>query len=147
MTKAISPLIATVVLVSFVIAIAIIVTSSFTTMTKTQVDKATKNSNCPGAILDIVSAKCNKTTNEIEIIVTNAGQIEIKNFSLITTIDGNLVVNSTTGGVTSLMPGNSGVITANLGRNGTISKIRVIAKNCPGLYVEKTNETASIASC
>jgi len=145
--KAISPLIATVILVAFVVGIGIIITSSFTTMTKTQTNLATRNANCPGAVLDIVSATCNATSNELQIVVTNAGSIKLQNFSLTATIDGKLYTNSTPAGITELSPGSSGKITADIGQNGTISKLRVNVGNCPGMFVEITNETVPIATC
>ena len=73
MKKAISPLMATIILVALTLAVSALLGSWFTSMTKTETEIIEKGAkkiiNCSNALLDIVDVICSNTSQELKISV------------------------------------------------------------------------------
>lgn len=143
--KGVSPLIATVILVGFVIAIAVIVTNSFTNVVNSQtsiVESASKA--CTGSAILITSTSA---ATSMQIAVENAGSNTLTNFTVIAKkADNSLYTNTTAAATLSIAKGSSAIITLN-DINSTsgcpLSLLRVSAGNCP-ISNEIDNSTKSI---
>ena len=144
--KAISAFIATILLVAFVIAIAVLVTGSLTTVIKSQTTATEGSSKCPGAALDIISSKATGTS--LQVAVQNVGQYVISNFTVIgKKADNSLYTNTTAAATTSIAVGSSALITLpdiNSGNGCPFSMLRVTAASCPGVSIEIDNSSRSI---
>ncbi len=144
--KAVSPLIATIILVAFVIAIAVLVTGSLTTVVKSQTTATEGSSKCPGAALDIISSKA--TTASLQVAVQNVGQYMLSNFTIIgKKADNSLYTNTTAAATTSIAVGSSALITLSDITTSTgcpFSTLRVTAASCPGVSIEIDNSSRSI---
>ncbi len=158
--KGISPLIATVIIVAVTIVAAILVTSSTTSVIKTQTETTTKTQKCPSAALELLDYRCVNTTNPtaagsaygfdtIRASITNVGSVTLSNFSIFALVDTSVYNNATPdNGATLLSPGASTTLSATTTLNGTIAKLRVMAGgDCPGVFIEITNDTKAIGSC
>lgn len=156
----ISPLIASVILIAFTIAIAIIVTGAMTSISKTQTEQATKSQKCPANILDIIQTSCTNAAGAgkgnitIRATILNNGRVDLTSFTLTAIVNGAIYTNSSpVYGSLTLKPGNITTLEAattntSLGTTGQISKLRISAGgDCPGLYIEKKNDTVSIGDC
>lgn len=144
--KAISALIATVILVAFVIAIAVIVTGSLTTVIKSQTTATESSSKCPGAALDIISSKA--TGASLQVAVQNIGQYALSNFTVTgKKNDNSLYTNTTAAATTYIGVGSSAIITLSDITSSTgcpFSTLRVSAASCPGVSIEIDNSSRSI---
>ncbi len=143
--KAVSPIIATVVLVAFVIAISVIVTNSFTNVVRTQTSVAESTSKaCTGSAVIISSTSA---TTSMQIAVENAGSRALTNFTVVAKkSDNSLYTNASAAATLSIAKGSSAIITLN-DINSTsgcpLSLLRVSAGNCP-VSNEIDNSTKSI---
>jgi flagellin-like protein len=150
MKKGISPLIATVLLIALTLVVGGLLGSWLTSMSKTQtgtIEEAAKTQiNCTSAFLDIVDVICSNSTQKLQVVITNLGDIELYGFSVLATIDNTFYQNST-GGPNSthpLSPGEQAVLTYYC--NNTeycvggrkVQSVRVTPSNCPQSYAEKT---------
>lgn len=143
--KAVSPLISTVLIVAFVIAAAVIVVSSLTSVTKQQTEVVETKESCARAALDIIAETC--SNDIITAIVQNIGTADLTNFSIFANINGQLYTNTTPeNGNVVLKPGEIVTLQANTIYNGEISVLRVSAGNCP-VSIEVTNSTTTIGTC
>ncbi len=144
-SKAISPIIATVILIAFVIAIAALVTSSLTTVIKTQTTTTETSSRaCTGAAVLITSTSA---TSSLQIAVENMGANALSNFTVVAKkSDNTLYANTTAAATLSIAKGSTSMITIN-DINSTygcpLSMLRVSAGNCP-VSIEIDNSTRSI---
>lgn len=144
--KAISPMIATVILVAFAIAIAIIVTSSLTTVIKSQTAiTETSSKSCTGAAILITSTSA--TASNFQIALENEGSTTLSNFTITAKMANNSLYTNTSAAATlSIAKGSSAIITLN-DINSTIgcplSSLRVSAGNCP-ISIEIDNATKSV---
>ena len=133
--KGISPLMASVLLIAFTLAVAVVVGSWLTSMSSQQTStvgsSVNKTVTCSKAVLDIVVIPDNYT-----VIIQNAGQISLSgNFSLscgtnITSPSSS--VDLPTGGIASL---------TSSGCRVSGNKIRVSSHVCPSVYAECTYGT------
>ena len=147
MKKALSPLMASVMLIAFTMAVAALLGTWFTSMTKTETELieegAKKQINCTSALLDIVDVKCN-SSGELKIAINNIGLNELYGFSVFAKINNTFYQNSTGGpGLTSpLDPGGQTILTyycpAVCIANATVETIRIGTSNCPQIWVEET---------
>lgn len=148
--KGLSPLIATVLLVALTLAVGALLGSWFTSMSKTQTEiigeSAKAQVNCTGALLDVVDVICSNSTQELRVVVSNLGDVELHDFSVLVRIDGTYYQNST-GGPNSthpLKPGEQEVLSyycSNVthcvgGRK--VQSVLVSPGNCPQAYSEKS---------
>ncbi len=144
--KAVSAIIATVILVAFVIAVAALVTGSFTNLIKSQtstIDISGKG--CTGAALFITASAA--SASSIQIAVENEGQNALSNFTVTAKkADGLLYTNTSAAASLSIAKGSSAIITLN-DINSTagcpLSLLRVSAGNCP-VSMEIDNSSKSI---
>jgi flagellin-like protein len=143
MGKAISPLIAVVLLIAFAITVGTIISSFLTSLTKTQTLAAEEKSMCAHGRLNIVSASC--INNTIKIMVQNTGDVDLTNFTIFAKIDNNLYTNTSPLNANAVLtPGNIVLLEAYISTNGEIARLRVSAGNCPGVFGEITNYTEEI---
>jgi len=109
-TKGISTLIATVIIIAFTIAVAVIVTGSLTSVVKSQTTATETASKCPGAALDVITTSA--TASGFQVTITNVGKYTLSNFTVTATTVGNTIFqNSTAGAALSLASGATGTIT------------------------------------
>lgn len=150
MKKALSPLMATVMLIALTLTVAALLGSWFTTMTKTQTstieESAKTQINCTSAILDIVDVTCSASEEKLKVVIHNLGDIELYDFSTYALINNTGYTNST-GGPNStnlLNPGEQYILTYFCSNatyciaNTSVSKIRVSPGNCPQAWMEKS---------
>lgn len=148
--KAISTLIATVIVVAITIVAAMIVVSSVTNVMKSQTDTTSKTQKCANAGLTFIDYKCSNET--IIVSIQNIGQTDLSNFTIFTLMGGNTTPyqnSSAQNSLTILKPGEFATLQAATGfnYNGSISKLVVSAGNCPGITHEITNDTITIGTC
>jgi len=145
-SKAVSPLIATVLIVAFTIAAAVIVVSSLTSVTKQQTEAVAAKEACARAVLNIIATSCSSDT--ITAVIQNVGSVDLTNFTIFANINGQLYTNTSPAGGNSLLTPTSGPLTlqAYTTYNGSIKTLTVMAGNCP-THIEVTNATAPIGTC
>lgn len=144
--KAVSTLIATVLLVAFVMAVAVIITNSFTNVIKTQTGAAEAESKaCAGAA--IVIADSSATASSFQMVVQNMGPSALTNFTITAKkADGTFYTNASVASTLSIGKSASSIITLadiNSTSGCPLSLLRVSAGNCP-VSNEKDNSTQSI---
>jgi len=148
--KGISPLIAAVILIAFVIAVAGIASTFFTGFTKEQKagveSKGTTVVNCADAILDLDkdTVDINTTTQSFSLVVSNTGSLDLQGLRVI-------VFNSSAAGTcipspTSVSSGETVTLTNSSCSNmpsGLVSKIQVTTTTCAGVRSELTNQSGT----
>lgn len=161
MTKGISPLIATVLLIALTLSIAGLLGSWLSTMTKTQTGGLEKSSenviNCTSAQIDIFQIKCGNTSinepNTIRVSLSNVGNTPMYDFSTFVQIGNTQYINSTGGpNITSpMIPGEQitlvyGCDPINICPDGaSISRVRVTSGNCPSQgTIDKTTSVTCV---
>lgn len=139
MTKGISPLVASVLLIAATMSIAGILAywaSNFTKMQTSQFENQTTLTRCSGGNIEIYSCNFNRTTNVFNIILRNTGQIDLTN--LVGTAiypNGTVSPQNLTGTLSS--SGSSAILSFNIVNiSSDLSKI-IITTNCPNVEVEK----------
>ncbi len=144
--KAVSPLIATVLIVAFTITAAIIVVSSLTSVTSEQTKAISTKQECARGGLFIIESGC--TSKEIIVVVQNIGTVDLSNFTVFANINNQLYTNNTPrNGNSVLSKGGLLTLYANTSLSGAIKSILVMAGNCPQVSMEITNDTKSIGTC
>lgn len=151
MSKGISPLLATVILIALTLSVAALLGSWFTSVTRMQTgiieEEAKTQINCSAANLEIVDVTCSNTTQKIQVIVTNLGNnIPLYNFSTLVTLNNTYYLNSTGGpnSTSPLNPGEQTLLTYFCSNTQyciggvKVSKVRVSPHNCPQAYAEKS---------
>ena len=150
MEKGVSPLIATVLLIALTLVIGGLLGSWLTSMSKTQTSTIEKGAeaqiNCTSALLDIVDVICSNSTQKLQVVITNLGDIELYDFSVLVTIDNTFYQNSTGGpnSTNPLNPGEQAVLTYFCSNTeyckgeAVVKSVRVTPSNCPQAYAEKT---------
>ncbi len=151
MKKGISPLLATVILIALTLAVAALLGSWFTSVTRIQTgiieeDIATQI-NCTGALLEISDVSCSNDTQRIQVTITNLGNnIELYNFSTLVTLNDTFYLNGTGGpnSTNPLNPGEQAILdyfcsnTQYCIDDVAVTRVRVSSHNCPQSYAEKT---------
>lgn len=145
-SKAVSPLIATVLIVAFTIVIAIIVTSSLTGVTKTQSEVISARQSCARGGLYIIDTIC--SSDVINVVIQNIGEVDLTNFSMFANINTQLYTNNSPVNSNSVLS-KGGLLTlqAYTAYNGSIKELTVVAGNCPQVFKEVTNDTKAIGTC
>jgi len=145
--KAISPLMATVLLLALTLAVGGILGSWFVSMSRTEMGtvekKMTEQINCTGA-LDIVDVICDAATDKLEVTVHNiAIDVNLYDFSTFVLINNTAYTNSTGGpnSTSPLDPGQQIILSYGCSDtdcpvNATVSKVRVSPGNCPKAWIE-----------
>lgn len=144
-SKAVSTIIASVILIAFVIAVAALVTSSLTTVIKTQTTTIETSSRaCTGAAILITATAA---TSSLQIAVENIGPNTLTNFTVVAKkADNSLYTNATAAATLSIAKSASAIITVNdiNSTNGCpLSELIISAGNCPTSF-KKDNSTTSI---
>jgi flagellin-like protein len=146
MKKGLSPLIATVMLIAITLGVSALLGSWFTSITKTQTEIieeiATKQINCTGALLSIVDIVCSSTDQQLRVAISNLGDIEMYNFSILAKVNNTFYDNKTGGpSITDpLNPGEQAILTYYCSNtlycvgNATLENLRVSPMNCPGAW-------------
>ena len=147
MRKAISPLMATVLLLALTLAVGGILGSWFVSMSRSSIEEEEKKlieiTNCTG-VLDIVEVTCSNTSNQLKVTIHNiASDINLYDFSILAIVN-HVPYTNNTGGPNSTYPLTSGeqyILTYSCGSvtcpaNTTVSKVRVSPGNCPKGWVE-----------
>ncbi|HDM05824.1 MAG TPA: hypothetical protein ENG34_00925 [Candidatus Aenigmarchaeota archaeon] len=159
MKKGISPLMASIILIALTLAVAGILGSWFTSLTKTQTEQVEESTveqvNCTSALLDIVDVSCVNITPsvwQLKIVIANLGLINLYDFSVSAKVDGDFFYNSTGGpnSTNPLTPGQQTVLVYNCtvcDENDKISSITVTPAVCPAqAKVEKSVSVTCTAS-
>jgi len=141
--KGISPLLASVLLIAFTLAVATIVGSWLTTMTKTTSETVgagmAAQANCSKSLLDIVDVSCHSNTN-VTVAVQNAGSITLISPSFyFKTTDETTCTNSATATLSGGQISTFEINCSNFAVNKTLNFVRVTAL-CQGdvsVYMEK----------
>lgn len=147
MQKGLSPIIASVLLIAFSLAIAALLGGWFTSLTKTETEtieeSATTTVNCTKAVMDIISVSCNSTSNEFRLALNNLGSIELYDLSTYAKIGIEDYQNSTGGPNSTNVwgPGEQIILrygcTGYCSQNATVGKVRVSAGSCGNVYIEE----------
>jgi len=132
--KGISPLIASILLIAFTLAVAVIIGSWLTSISSQQSSSvgaaANQTVTCSKGVIDIVSIPNNTT-----VIIQNAGQIDLSgNFTL------SCGTNITTTSSVILAKGGMASLSSS-GCKDSGNKIRVSSYVCPSVYTECTYDT------
>ncbi len=147
MTKGISPFIAAIILIAFVIAVGTIVSPWFTSFTKTKSyeveEKSEGQIDCIFSSLDFSSSdiEYNFSTNPdwVNITLDNTGSTELYDFEISLRVSDEVKIYSPTAATqktssNSLESGGRVILVTNITDtlDGlTLQKVRVVAKNCP----------------
>ena len=143
--KGISPFIAAILLIAFVIAVGSLVSPWFTSFTKSKSldveHKAEGQIDCIFSSLDFSSSDIDYNltgTDWVNITPDNTGSTELYNFEVSLTVDNEVKIYLPTPATqkTSADPLESGgriVLVTNItdDLSGTLQKVRVVARNCP----------------
>ena len=135
-------------LIAFTLAVAALVGSWFTSLTKTETDviesSAKEQINCSAGILDIVEVVCKNSTEELKIAIQNMGTIGLYDFSIVAKINNTFYVNSTVGpnSTTQLKPGQQYVLVYYCNStycpgDDDVRTVRVSPGNCPQAWAEQ----------
>lgn len=132
--KGVSPLIATVLLISFTMAIAIILSNWVLDYSKTQTatlgERGSKQIACSGAWLDGSDAIYNTTLKKLSIDVQNKGNVALGNLKLIVIFtNGSSSIYNIYPANLSLSPGDSAIIWNSSVDSSAIKRVR-IPNNC-----------------
>ncbi len=146
MNKGISPFIAAVILISFVIAVGTIVSPWFTSFTRTKAYDVEENSegqiDCIFSSISFSSSDIDYNltgTDSVNITLDNTGSASLYNFEISLTVDGVVDIFSPTSNTQKtqsnpLESGEAAILVTNLtgtDLSGNLEKVRVVAKNCP----------------
>jgi len=150
--KGISPFIAAILLIAFVVAVGSIVSPWLTSFTKSKTseveDKSEGQIDCIFSSLDFSSSDVeynfSTTPDWVNITIDNTGSTNLYNFEISLTVDGEVKVYSPTSGSQKtssnpLRPGERTILITNItdDLSGTLEKVRVVAKNCPNEAVKE----------
>ncbi len=145
-TKGVSPLIASIILIGFVVAVAAMISPWFTGLTKSKMYEVEEGSegqiDCVFSSIDFdssdISYNLSGSTDWVNITLDNTGTVSLYNFEVSLTVDGNTKIYSPMpySQKTSSSPLEAGsrmILITNITDNlsGTLQKVRVVAKNCP----------------
>ena len=146
MQKGISPFIAAILLIAFVVAVGAVVSPWFTSFTKSKTSAVESKSegkvDCIFSSLDFSSSgieyNLTTTTDWVNITLDNTGSTSLYDFEISLTVDNEVKIYSPTtdtqkNSTNPLRPGERTILVTNItdDLSGTLQKIRVMAKNCP----------------
>ena len=141
--KGISPIVATVLLIAFTLAVASLLGGWLTSLTKTQTDTieqgTSKAVNCSSAVIDIVNVICANSSQQLKVAINNVGQNELWDFSVFASLNNTFYSNSTGGpNSTNTLKLGEQIILVYCANNALVSKVRVTPGSCPQAWAEKT---------
>ena len=152
--KAVSPLLAGVLMIAFVLAVAAIVGGWLTSITKTETaiveTGLVTTVNCSKGALSIVYMRCGQGVtadyDQLNMTIANIGRITLTDFSLSGEVaTGGIFANSSTysktlglGGMTTLVYNFT-----HTSYSGVVEKVRVSAHSCPSVWAERIDQTIS----
>jgi len=143
--KGVSPLLAGVLMIAFVMVVAAIVGGWLTSITRTETSIVetgfTTQVNCSKGIIEIVSANLDDPgTDQVNVVINNIGQLDLTGFTIFAKDDGNNVETkdypTTTLGAGAIA--NFSTSAAGLG-GLKLSIVRITSHTCPSVWAEKTN--------
>jgi len=149
MKKALSPLLATVMLIALTLSVVGLLGSWFVSMSRSQMEEIEERGEtqieCTNALLDIVQVICSNSTEKLKIAINNIGQIDLYDFSTFVEVNNTFYQNSTGGPNTTdvLSPGEQAILVYHCDNNlycsggAIVGKVRVSPGNCPQVYVEE----------
>jgi len=151
MKKGITPLLATVILIALTLAVAALIGSWLTSVTRMQTgiieEDIQTQVNCSSALLEISDVICSNDTQKIQVAITNMGyDIPLYDFSTLVILNNTSYLNSTGGpnSTNPLNPGEQVILEYFCSRTQycmddvPISKVRVTSYICPDRYAEET---------
>ncbi len=143
MKKAISPLLAAVILVALVISVAFIVSSAISGMAQKQAAAAEETAKASGAMLqvDLDSVTCNKDTGEVKMVVRLLGTTKSAEGVSVVIKDASGQLRSYSNSTLTLEPGVN-ILSVNVSGivEGPIGYLAISTQN-PSIYAEYSNET------
>lgn len=135
--KGISPLIASVLLIAITMTLAAILATFVSNYTRQQLSSLPS---CVGGTLLFATADYPKLNGNDVVSVVEAGNVELKDFTVEAIDSSGTVTRKSVTGVT-IPAGSSGTVTADFSGAGiaTDDKVRVIAVNCPSVKTDWTS--------
>jgi flagellin-like protein len=135
--KGISPLIASVLLIAITMTLAAILATFVSNYTRQQLSSLPA---CVGGTLLFATADYPKLNGNNVVSVVEAGNVELKDFTVEAIDSSGTVTRKSVTGVT-IPAGSSGTVTADFSGIGiaTDDKVRVIAVNCPSVKTDWTS--------
>lgn len=141
--KALSPLLASVVLIALVLTVGILLSSSFSSIFQSEKEKTKNIQACSHAGILIEDVICVAQT--LKIVIQNSGNVPLSNFSVYARISGNPYTNATPVNYNvSLDPGESVTLEVAISQTGSVETVKVYTGTCPGVSAEVTNETIDV---
>ncbi len=141
--KALSPLLAAVILLAFTMTVAIFVGSSISSLAASQKEKTAVLQKCTHAGLVIKDVSCNNKI--LSVAILNTGDVELSNFTLYAKINGKMVMNSSAeNSRIVLSPGEGAILRSHVSASGEVEVVNVYSATCPGVFAEITNKTAKV---
>lgn len=135
--KGISPLIASVLLIAITMALAAILATFVSNYTRQQLSSLPS---CVGGTLLFSTADYPKLNGNSVVSVVEAGNVELKDFTIEATDSNDFVTRQNVTGVT-IPAGGSGTVSADFTGSGLVvgNKVRIIAVNCPSVKTDWTS--------
>ena len=148
--KGISPLIAAVILIAFVVAVAGIASTFFTGFTKEQKaaaeNKGTTVIDCSDAVLNLDkdAVSVNTTEQSFSVVVSNTGSVSLSGLKVI--LFNSSYAGTCIPGATDVSTGETVTLVNSSCSNmpsGVVSKIQVTTATCSGVKSELTNQSGT----
>lgn len=143
-SKGVSPLIASVILIAFVVAIAGIASTFFTSFSKKQKGKIGEKGNltveCSMGVLNIQTDSVSTDNTTLSITIENNGRASLSDLKL--TGYNSTYANTSAASPSSIPQGSVRTVSADVVVKG-LNKISVRAGNCPGVEDTITNTTGT----
>lgn len=143
--KGISPLMAGVLMIAFTLAVAAIVGSWLTLISRTETAEIEtgfrRTINCSKGVIDIVDVTCDSNGN-VDIVINNVGAIDLTDGFSTYAIDTADNTSTNVSATTSSLPRGSMMKmedSVKVTINGTLDKVRVTSMSCPSVWAEKTS--------
>ncbi len=141
--KAMSPLLASVVLIALVLTIGIFVSSSFSGIIQSEKEKTKEIQSCSQAGIMIEDVVCSGST--LKVAIQNSGNVPLSEFRIYAKISGNLHTNTTPLNYnTILQPGEALTLESVVSLTGEVERVKVYSSTCPGVSAEITNSTIDV---
>ena len=142
--KAVSPLLASVVLIALVLTIGIFVSSSFSNIMQSEKEKTKEIQSCSQAGLIIEDVMCSNSI--LRIVIQNSGNVKLSDFKIYAKISGNLYTNTTPLNYNvTLTPGDAITLEGYTSYSGEVERVKAYSGTCPGVSAEVTNESIDVS--
>lgn len=141
--KALSPLLATMVLIALVLTVGIFLSSSFSSMLQTEKEKTESVQSCSQASIIIQDVTCSNSV--LEVLIQNTGNVPLSNFSIYFKISGNLYTNTTPVNYDKILsPGEFLTLKAYAPSSGNVERVVISTSTCPGVSAEVNDKVISV---